>query len=156
MSREVDPAPRITIPAPAWVLGAAGLIPFFAAAGVFAFGPPVYAGPALLALITYSAAILSFLGGVRWGVEILRTDKPRWIALIGSNVPPLLAWGLLAAPFATPEWQLSGFLACFLGQWLWDQTSASLPPWYARLRTLLTFGAAAALGVALEHALRVS
>lgn len=156
MSREVDPAPRITVPAPAWVLGAAGLVPFFAGALVYAFGPPVYAGPALLALLTYAAVILSFLGGVRWGVEVMRTDRPRWIAMIGSNLPPLMAWGLLAAPFATPQWQLSGFLVGYLAQWLWDQTSPSLPPWYARLRTLLTFGAAVALGVALEQALSVA
>ena len=153
MSREVEPAPRISTPAPAWTLGALGLIPFAAASGVYALGEPRYGGPALLALVTYAAAILSFLGGVRWGAEILRTDRPRWLTLGASNVAPLIGWGLLAAPFATAPLQLSGFIAAFLGQWLWDQSSSHLPPWYARLRTLLTLGACLALGVALERAL---
>jgi hypothetical protein len=150
-----EPSPRITIPAPAWVLGLSGLIPFFVAAGAYAFGPPRLAGPALLALVTYAAAILSFLGGARWGAEILRTNCPGWLTLAGSVLPSLVAWGLLAAPFATPQWQLSGFLAAFLAAWLWDVRSVHLPPWYERLRTMLTLGAVVALGVALEHALSV-
>lgn len=153
--RCVEPAPRLTIPAPAWVLGLGGLIPFVVAAGAFAYGPPRLAGPALLALVTYAAAVLSFLGGVRWGAEILHTDRPAWFTLLGSVLPALVGWALLAAPFATPEWQLSGFLAAFLGCWLWDLRSGLLPPWYERLRTLLTLGAVVCIGVALEKALSV-
>jgi hypothetical protein len=155
-ARAVVACRRLTIPASALVLGLGGLIPFFASASVFAFGPPQLAGPGLLWLITYAAAVLSFLGGVRWGAEITRTDHPGWRTLLGSVLPALIACGLLAAPFATPEWQLSGFLLAYLGCWLWDVRSGLLPAWYERLRTLLTLGAAIALGVALEHALSVA
>ena len=50
---------------------------------------------------------------------------------------------------------LSGFILAFLVCWLWDVRSGGLPPWYEKLRTLLTLGAVVALGVALEHALSV-
>jgi hypothetical protein len=154
-ARIVEPCPRMTVPPPAWALGLGGLIPFAVSAGVFGFGEARLAGPALLSLVTYSAAILSFLGGARWGAEIMRTDRPDTFTMVGSVLPALVAWGLLAAPFATPAWQLSGFILAFLVCWLWDVRSGGLPPWYEKLRTLLTLGAVVALGVALEHALSV-
>ena len=73
--------------------------------------------------------------------------------MTGAVLPALVGWGLLAAPFATPGWQLSGFILAFLGCWLWDLRSGQIPPWYERIRTLLTFGVVIALGVALEKSL---
>lgn len=137
-------------PAPALVLGWLGLLPFPAAAGVFAMGPPQLAGPALLALLTYSAVVLSFLSGVRWGVEIT-LPAPRWRELALSAVAPAAAWVLLALPFTDPRWQLGGFVGVYLLQWLADTHAPDeIPAWYRRLRTPLTLGAAVALAVALE------
>ncbi|HYF23212.1 MAG TPA: DUF3429 domain-containing protein [Caulobacteraceae bacterium] len=135
-----------------WIVGVLGVAPFAAAAGVYGWGPPELAGPALLALLTYAAAILSFLGGVRWGAEIV-APAPRPPVVVLSVLPPLAAWALLALPFATPERQIGGFLVMFLACWLWDANAEDLPPWYRRLRTVLTLGAGAALGVALEQTL---
>lgn len=143
------PAP---IPRPALTLGLAGLIPFGAAAGMFAFGPPALAGPALLALLGYAATVLSFLGGARWGLEIGR-ETPRMTVLAGSTAPALAAWGLLVAPRLDAVQQLSGFIAAFILQWIWDARALDTPPWYSRLRTLLTLGAAVAMAVALEQAM---
>ena len=145
-------------PAAAAALGALGLIPFALGAGLFGYGPEGLRGPALLTLLAYSAAILSFLGGVRWGVEIAIHRKPRWGVLAASNLPPLAAWLLLAAGggFGLTEVQaLGGFLLAFLLQWAWDSRSNTLPAWYPRLRTLLTLGAVLALAVAIQASLRL-
>jgi hypothetical protein len=145
------PAP---IPRPALALGLAGLIPFAAASGVFAFGPPELGGPALLALLGYGATVLSFLGGARWGLEIGR-GTPRALVLAVSTLPSLVAWGLLVAPRLDAVQQLSGFIAAFILQWIWDSRDPDAPPWYPRLRTLLTLGATVTLAVALEQAMRL-
>lgn len=135
-------------------LGAAGLIPFLGSAFAYAFGDPRLAGPALLTLVTYSAAILSFLGGVRWGAEMMASPRPSALVMIGSNLPSLLAWGLLAAPFATPVMQFTGFLIAFVLHWAWDLASPGLPAWYRRLRTPLTVGAVLSVGLALWKSLQ--
>lgn len=139
-------------PAPPLTFGWLGLLPFPMAAGLYALGGRL-AGPALLALLTYAAAVLSFLGGVRWGVEIVR-EQPRWRKLAVAAAPPLAAWALLALPFLTAPWQLGGFIAAYLLLWLADaQAPDEAPPWYRRLRTPLTLGAVVALAVALEQAM---
>jgi hypothetical protein len=142
-------------PASAATLGALSLIPFFVAAAVYAWGEPQLRGPALLTLLGYSAAVLSFLGGVRWGVEIALRRQPRWIVMGPSVLPSLAAWGLLAGANLEAQHQLGGFLVAFLLQWAWDSRAVSPPAWYPRLRTLLTLGAVLALAVALEAALRL-
>ena len=131
-------------------MGLLGLAPFLAGAGVYAFGPPNLGGPGLLTLLAWSAAILSFLGGTRWGVEMAARPQPRWSVLVLSVLPPAAAWILLSASqLATTERQLTGFIAAFALQWLWDLRAKDPPRWYAPLRTLLTAGAVAALALAL-------
>ena len=125
-------------------------MPFFGGAGVYAFGAPELGGPGLLTLLAWSAAILSFLGGTRWGVEMAAHPEPRWSVLILSILPPAAAWLLLAAaPLALTERQLGGFMLAFGLQWLWDATAKDPPRWYGRLRTVLSAGAVAALALAL-------
>ena len=138
-------------PTPALVLGVLGLVPFFAGAGVYAFGPADLGGPGLLTLLAWSAAILSFLGGTRWGVEMAaRPQQPRWSVLTPSVLPTAAAWLLLAAaPLAATERQLMGFIAAFVLMWLWDFRAKDPPRWYGPLRTLLTAGAVVALALAL-------
>ncbi len=143
---------RPHVPIAAGVPGVLGLIPFFAAAALYVWGEPQMAGPALLWLLTYACAVLSFLGGLRWGYEMAR-PSPRLGVMMAACVPPLVAWALLALPFLTAPWQIGGFIGALVLQWLWDSGSADLPPWWSRLRTLLTLGAGLALGVALEQSL---
>lgn len=136
----------------AWTLGLLGLVPFVAGAAVFGYGPPLWRGPALLGLLAYATAILSFLGGVRWGWEMnARPASP--LALVGSNLPPLAAVVLLAAPGLTAAWQIGGFVLAFVLQWLWDLQLRGAPGWWPRLRTALTAGVCVCLAVALEAAL---
>ena len=139
-------------PLAAGLPGVLGLIPFYAAMAIYVWGDPVLAGPALLALLTYAAVILSFLGGIRWGYEMARPD-PRLLVTAAACMPALVAWALLALPFLEARWQLGGLIAAFVLAWLWDAGSSDLPKWWGRLRTFLTLGVALALAVALEKAL---
>jgi hypothetical protein len=51
----------------AWALGIAGLLPFVASAAGLWLLAPDWASFAALALLTYAAVIVSFLGGIHWG-----------------------------------------------------------------------------------------
>ena len=136
-------------PVAAILLGLLGLLPFFAGAGVYAFGPPNLGGPGLLTLLAWSAAVLSLLGGARLGMEAV-APRPRAAVLAAAMLPAVAAWLLLAAaPLAYPERQLGGFIAAFALQLLWDARSRELPAGYRRWLTLLTAGALLALAVAL-------
>lgn len=81
------------IPAPAAWLGGLGVLPFLACALLAVLGPePEQRALAERAFVAYSALILSFLGGVRWGAVLGDVD---WRALLLSVTPSLLAWGCL-------------------------------------------------------------
>lgn len=136
----------------AWILGLAGVVPFLALAGVFAFAEGPEAGPALLALVYFAAGVLGFLGGTRWGFEAARPG-PRPLNLLLSVLPMLAGWVLLLPLVSDTRVQLGGFIGAFLLQWLWDLRS-DLPAWHVRLRTAATGGAVIALAVALEQVLR--
>ena len=77
-------------------LGYAGLIPFIAACAL------LYSGAATLAnqiFLSYSAIILSFLGGTHWG-RLIASDvslkvSVGLLALLASNVFALLGWSAL-------------------------------------------------------------
>jgi hypothetical protein len=81
--------------AEAWTLGLGGLLPFLLGAGGLWALPPEWAGLAATALLTYAAVIVSFLGGIHWGLAMRQAQPPRgW--LIWGVLPGLLAWaGLL-------------------------------------------------------------
>lgn len=107
-------------------------------------------------MLAYSAAILSFLGGTRWGMEVAGGRPPRASVLALSNVPAVAAWLLLAAGGGfglTEVHALGGFLIAFLLQGAWDARASGAPAWHRRLRVGLTAGAALALALALGAAL---
>ncbi len=114
---------KLRLPALAILLGVAGLIPFLAC-GLFAVS---VAGPLantwLLALIFYGAVVLSFLGGVHWGLALAapepdptlgdaaRHDRLRF----GLGVlPSLIGWAaLLSTVLIAPELALAVLIAGF-------------------------------------------
>ena len=146
---------RAAVPPAVWVFGVATLIPFIVTSVLFCYGPINSRSLALISLLAYSTAILSYLGGVRCGLEI-ENPQPRWAVLGLSQLFPLAAFGLLLGGLKfDPAWQLSGFLLVFILQWLWDVTNHEGPAWRPRLRTLLTSGAAISLSFALEQALHM-
>lgn len=131
----------------AWLLGLAGLVPFFLSGAVLWAGPArlgaaVFLAP--LALMAYAATIVSFLGGVRWGYELARPAGPDLRMLVGSVLPQIAAWALLFAPLAASA-RFGGLLLLLLVQGAADMLSDDLPGWYRALRGPLTAGAAAAL-----------
>ena len=136
---------RSDIPPPARLLGLGGLLPFvFGAAMVWC---PVESmsefGIRLLG--AYGAVILSFLGGVRWGRLLVEPTREgggaRWLPFVLSILPSLVAWAALLLPPAA----MFALLAIGLVlQYLIDRDateSGELPPWYGRLRLMLTAGA---------------
>jgi hypothetical protein len=93
------PTPSITAApstAALW-LGYAGLLPFVAGAA-WAWIAPTAGGPAGGALLlAYAAAIVSFLGGIHWGLA-LRDPLAREGQLLWGVTPSLVAWGALLVP----------------------------------------------------------
>lgn len=147
---------RTRTPASAWAMGGVNLIPFYVAAGLYCYGPRDLAPGALLALTGWSAAMLSYLGGVRAGLEIDSHARPRWWSAILSMLSPIAAFGLLFGGLAgvlDPVQQVSGFMTAFLLMWVWDQRTHDGPAWRPRYRTAITTGAAIALAFALEQAM---
>ena len=142
-------------PRPLWGIALLGLAPFPISALVYLYGPADLSGPALALLLTWSAIMLGFLGGIRWGLESGRA-QPRWTRLGQSVLSPIAGWSLLFSRGALDTaWLLCGLIAAFILQWLYDHTAPDVPARYPRLMTTLTLGACLSLALALEQALRL-
>lgn len=92
------------IPQSAAALGYAGAIPFIVASLLSWFPDPSVSEAAIIMLIGFSVVILSFMGGVRWGIAAGRADGPKFSHLVISLVPPAVAW--LAMVLAS-DWMYS-------------------------------------------------
>jgi hypothetical protein len=109
--------------------------------------------PAITALITLAAVILSYLGGIEGGIalgEERSTEKSRAFALCLSVVPALAAWGILWLP--TTQWQVGAALALFIAVWavdLWLARQGLIAAWFVDLRTAVTAAVCAILALAL-------
>ena len=133
------------IPLVALALGLAGLIPFWGLAlGLASRGALGFGVAAIdLALATYAAIILSFLGGMRWGLAAGHDGGDHHYGI--AVLPSLVAWACLLAP---EPWRLAllGLVALVLGPVDLDLVRAGLaPPWFGRLRLILSTGAGIAL-----------
>lgn len=149
---------RTRAPASAWTMGVISLIPFYLFAGLYCYGPTAMRPQGLLALTGWSAAMLSYLGGVRAGLEIDSHTKPRLWSVALAMLSPVAGFGMLFGALTgvfDPVQQVSGFLTAFLLMWLWDQRAHDGPAWRPRYRTAITTGAAIALAFALEQAMRM-
>ncbi|MGP9820269.1 DUF3429 domain-containing protein [Salinarimonas sp. NSM] len=139
-----------SIPPVPLVLGLSGLIPFYVPAVALLAGLDLGGDPAFLALAlaAYGALILSFLGGIRWGIAVAmeEQDAARRGYVI-AVVPSLLAFAALALPPEARLWTLCG-LHVALG--LLDYglvCREEAPEWFGRLRLVLSGGAALALAL---------
>jgi len=100
-----------------------------------------------IAFSLYAAILLSFLGGVRCGFELMRAPQaPNMLRLVFSALPALGGWALaVLVVYVTPVLgAAAAFSGLFAAQYVWDQTSArdaAAPPWYPMLRQVLTGGA---------------
>lgn len=149
--------PRESAPAGLWVIALVGIAPFPASAIAYGFGPPDLAQPALKAILTWSAVVLAFLGGVRWGLETMRRGSPRWERQAISVLAPWVAWILfLLRDRISDPMIIGGFIAAFLVQWLYDHQAPDVPARYPRLSTATTAAACISLAVCLDQALRAN
>ncbi len=123
--------------------GLLGIIPFWSATAASLLAP-AWTGVAAALQALYAALILSFLGGARWGLAV--RDAAPDPAVVALSMTPTLA-GLAVLVFTHGQMRLRLFvLAALLAlNWAWDVTARDAPPWYARLRSVLTLGAAAGL-----------
>lgn len=133
-----------SIPLPARAFGVAGLLPFIAGS-VLCW---TSVGPS--ALIAYGAVILSFLGGIRWGVAMQSPDMmQRWDVVGLAMVPSLLAWPALLVPAATGLILLgTGLVFQFALDYQWHKVAIT-PPWFITLRVILTVGAVGSVVIGL-------
>jgi len=97
-----------------------------------------------LSFTIYGAALLSFLGGVRCGIEIRNAAPPNPLRLLYSALPALFGWAL--ALYVVISGTLGAaciFAGLFAAQNVWDHGSArtGAPDWYPLLRQVLTGGA---------------
>jgi hypothetical protein len=100
-----------------------------------------------LSFSIYAAALLSFLGGVRCGFELMRApEAPNGLRLFFSALPALGGWALALFVVIVPGalGASSAFAGLFAAQYVWDHRSAAdagAPDWYPLLRRVLTGGA---------------
>ena len=138
--------PSLSFRRTAFVLTGAGAIPFIGLVIAMAILEPPTNSTAGLWLQTYSAVILSFLGGIRWGMAVARPpDHPAPLVL--SVLPALAGWVIL--PFAIilmpgPGWYL-GYALLFALQLIWDWSSRSMPAWFRELRLMISLVVIASL-----------
>jgi hypothetical protein len=136
-------------PTAALVIGWVGIIPFVVSAvGPFVIADPGIAAFTAFATSVYGALMLSFLGGIRWGMAMGPLyGSERTQGFVISILPPLAAWVSLV---------LSGFegqailIAAFLLQAWLDVRAVGegrAPLWFAPLRIRLTAAAVVALAV---------
>lgn len=134
---------KVPIPRSVLVYGLLGLIPFLAPPLV-GFATPAHAGILSLVVLVYAALILSFLGGARWGQEVAR-PAPRAGVVTLAMLPTLAGFALLLATSIERSSSLTAMAALFGMHFFWDAAATDLPPWYTRLRLVLTAGAIAGL-----------
>ena len=151
---DVRPARRAeSIPLALWVIALLALVPFPGSALVYCYGPPSARTGALTTLMAWSAVVLSFLGGVRWGL-VTREPLPRWTRQAFSALCALAALVVFLGRGNAPDtWILGGFIAAFLIQWLFDHQTPDSPSRYPMLSTSVTGAACVSLALALEKAL---
>jgi hypothetical protein len=131
------------VPSAAKWLGALGTLPFI----FLAIAGPLLDGPfqerAFFALAAYGAVILSFLGGIHWGLEITgfgpaQSNSTNSRRLAYSVVPSLIGWGALFLPRPHGLLFLAVAFACLLVLDSQASQKAQAPAWYLRLRWPLT------------------
>ncbi|WP_419906743.1 DUF3429 domain-containing protein [Hoeflea sp.] len=136
-------ADRNSVPWAAKWLGGLGLIPFAACALASVLAPPQWSDSASQWLVFYGAVILSFLGGIQWGMAI-RTEGgpdgsgPSASDLALSVVPALLGWFALLVPAGYALVILAVAFASVLAVDLMTTRNRRAPDWYPKLRWPLT------------------
>lgn len=131
---------RVEAPMSVSMLGYGGLIPFvFLTLALWA--EPSDSAFWTLALVSYGAVILSFVGAIHWGIAMLSHELGPRIAnrrFVWSVVPSLMGW---SATLLSPNWGVWLLVSGFALHYWQDhllQTYMTLPKWYLPLRRRLS------------------
>ncbi len=129
----------------AWALSLAGFIPFaFLAILLLSLGTTNEFFVSLFDIFkVWSALILSFLGGIRWGFAIANEPFENRNLML-SVIPSILAWFVLLLPDA---YTILALLVLFCVHGAWDSfyiNQGKVAPWFGKIRITLTFLVAAA------------
>ena len=115
----------------------------------------IYEAELAQAQLFYGASILSFLGGVRWGLTLSEgtTQPPDWHNLGYSVTPSLVAWLGLLAPHSVGVLTVMGGLglAGYMDMAMWGY-----PGWFKGMRFCLTFVAVLSLWTTLVYKMTLS
>ena len=128
----------------AWQLSLAGAIPFASLAlAMFYLGKENGLFSVLFdAFKIWSAIILSFIAGIRWGLAISQEPLAKKL-LIVSVLPAIVAW---LAQFLNDPQAVLVLLVAYCAHGAWDSFAANakqLPQWFGKLRIRMTFLVAA-------------
>jgi hypothetical protein len=137
----------------AWIAAIAGTLPFLVATGAMLRGDSHIRIPAIAALVTLSAVVVSSLGGIQIGLGVRgenSRDGVRALAIAVGALGSLAAWAIPWLP--SPQSQLGSALALFVIVWiadLWLARAGLVPGWFMRVRTAVSAVVAVTLGIAL-------
>lgn len=113
-------------------LGYAGLLPFIALTIAGITGDDH--SRVLTLFLAYGAVILSFLGGIHWGIAMHDGGANASRQLAACMLPALAAW--IALTLERPA-ALAMLAASYLFWWIYDRAVIATP-WYRTLRRNLT------------------
>jgi hypothetical protein len=137
-------------PAALQVIGYGALVPFVAMAMIITFTyPSPGAAGALAALIGYGAALLSFIGGIRWGLAVATGGDYLHFRPLGlATLAMPFAWIVM---FMDTRVALAALMAGFQLLLLVERVGlpSPMPAWYRALQMPFTILVELALGVSL-------
>ena len=115
----------------------AGLLPFIGLTALAIF--TLWQDLMVHAFLVYSAVILSFLGGIHWGLAMREGVTPVTARLLLCMAPPLVGWFSVGFLPDMPALAVMGFSYLI---WLKYDLNAVSDDWYEKLRKPITFVAA--------------
>jgi len=136
-----------------WIFAITGVVIAGGLTAMLLSGQSSVRVPAIAALVTFAAVIISYLGGIEAGIALREeagTQRTRTLALGLSAVPALAAWGVLWLP--STQYQLAAAIALFVAVWtsdMWLARQGLLPSWFVDMRTAVTAAVCVILGAAL-------
>jgi hypothetical protein len=128
-------------------LGFGGLAPFVILAALTLVGPEGWKSWVSQGLVAYGAVILSFLGGITWGLAVTR-ERVRDPLYLASMAPFFAGWIALLVPvFVGLILLMVAFLGALANDFMLKRAGLS-PGWFFSLRVTLTAVVVACLAIA--------
>lgn len=127
-----------------WLLGLAGLIPFVAHTVAVLMMAPPFNFVAVSSQVLYAALILTFVGGLHWGVLLVAGDafsrSQIILRLAWSVVPSLYAFWFAQITHPKPLLYLAAglFVAFLVDAWLYSNSPGTQLRQFLPLRGVLT------------------